>query len=142
MCSTFEIPGRLMGLNEYTNLCRRHHFAGARAKREQTEIVEACIMAAKVRRFTCPVDIGITWIEGGRLRDHDNIRFGAKFIIDALVSCGVIKDDSPRYLHHIYDHYKHSEKNPRIQVVVMPAKPEGRTVFYAGVSGVKGQTWN
>ena len=133
MCSTFEIPGRLMGLNEYTDLCRRHYYAGARAKREQTEIVEACIMAAKVRRFICPVDVGITWIEGGRLRDHDNIRFGAKFIIDALVRCGVIQDDSPRYLHHIFDHYIHNNANPRIQVAVMPARPEGRTVFYAPV---------
>ena len=142
MSDTFEIPGRLMGMNEYSGLQRSHHYAGARAKRDETERVEAAIMAAGVRKFSCPVEIGITYIEGkkrnGALRDPDNISAGArKFILDALVRQGIIHDDSPHYVRHFFEQFRYNENNPRIQVHIMPAAPEGRSVFFAPVTGIK-----
>lgn len=130
-----------MGLNEYTGLQRSHYYTGARAKKEQTWMVEQCIVAAGIVPYKCAVEVGITWIEGrqrnGAVRDIDGVRFGAKFILDALVNQGIIPDDSPRYVRHIFDQFKYNEKNPRIQVCIMSASPDGRSVYYAPVTGVK-----
>lgn len=138
---TFEIPGRLMGLNEYTAMQRSHYYTGAKAKKAQTRIVEECIVAAGIKPHRGPVEVGITWIEGrqpnGAVRDIDGVRFGAKFILDALVNKGIIPDDSPKYVRHIFDQFKYNETNPRVQVMIMSAAPEGRSVFYAPVTGVK-----
>ena len=40
--------------------------------------------------------------ERTKRRDADNIQSSAKFILDALKSCGVIKDDSRRYVTQVY----------------------------------------
>ena len=129
-----------MGLNEYINEQRRSIYAGAKAKRKQTDIVRACIKAARLQPYACPVEIRIVWIEGkrkGKVRDIDNVRFGAKFVLDALQEEGIIPNDNPIWVRHIFDQFRYNEKNPRIQVAIDEYDPTGRHVFYAPVTGLK-----
>lgn len=98
MKQTFEIPGRLDGLNEYTAACRSHAQVGGRVKRRNQEAVCWAIKRALLKPMETPVNIKISWYEkpkrkGSRMRDRDNIQFAVKFILDALVEMGIIPDD-------------------------------------------------
>ena len=130
-----------MSLNEYVNINRSSARKGNIAKREQTELVSYFIKTARLKPMKGPIEIAVSWIEGhnrnGRLRDVDNISFGVKFIMDALVECGIIPDDNPRIVRNVYHHYRFNAEDPRIEVVLMPYKEEGRTVFYMPISGLE-----
>lgn len=130
-----------MGLNEYVDAQRKFKLAGSQAKREETERVRMLIKAAKLKPYKCPVEIRIEWIEGkqknGALRDVDNIRFGAKFILDALVAEGILPNDNPRWVRNIYDWYKFNQTDPRVVVGIDPYNPKGRTVTYLPITGIK-----
>ena len=43
------------------------------------------------------------WHERTKKRDADNIASAKKFILDALVNCGVLQDDSRKYVKGFYD---------------------------------------
>ena len=99
MIQSFTVPGRLNGLNEYTEACRRHPHAGARMKRADQDTVLWAIKGAHLIPCRGRVRLRYRFYEapkrkGARLRDKSNIQgFGVKVIEDALVEAGVIPDD-------------------------------------------------
>lgn len=115
MIQTFTIEGRLDGLNEYTSANRSNPYAGAKMKKENQEAVMWAIKAARLKPAGA-VDVRITWIEKDMRRDPDNIRFAAKFILDALVQAGIIPNDTQRYIRGIHDRFMVNKSNPRIVV--------------------------
>ena len=87
---SFTIHGRLKGLNDYIDACRRNPKGGGRFKHKEQAWVSLCVRnklrGVKIRR---PVIIHYHWYEPNRRRDLDNIAgFGHKVIQDALVECG------------------------------------------------------
>jgi len=40
------------------------------------------------------IRLDTVWVESAKKRDPDNVRCGAKFILDAMVKVGIIPDDS------------------------------------------------
>ncbi len=104
----FTIEAQLPSLNEYSNACRTNAHAGAKFKKQVEEIVAWAILKGKnsgtLRKVTdYPVELEIEWHEKDRRRDVDNIKSAAKFLLDAMSSCGVIKDDGRRYISQIHD---------------------------------------
>lgn len=104
----FVIEVQLPSLNEYQNACRTHAQSGARFKKKVEEIITWAILKGKnsgtLRKVTdYPVQIEIEWHEKDKRRDVDNIKSAAKFILDAMTKCGVIKDDGRRYVSQIHD---------------------------------------
>ena len=87
MRQEFEVPGRLAGCNDYVGMCRANARAGAKVKREPD-----------------------------MRRDKDNIRFAAKFILDALVEAGVIDNDNWACVGSLSDDYLVNKANPRVIV--------------------------
>ena len=45
-----------------------------------------------------PVIIWFEWVEKDNRRDYDNIDFAKKFVLDALVRCGKLKDDNRQFV--------------------------------------------
>ena len=124
MRQTFEIPGRLDGLNEYTNANRSHWSSGKSMKSDQ-EVVVWAIKKARLKPMAGTVAVTITWVEGlkpgakqFRPRDRDNISFAKKFIMDALVEQGVLKDDSWNRVVSYTDLFRINRENPRIIVEI------------------------
>lgn len=125
----FTIPGRLRGLNDYIDACRGAHKAkdgcagwisGARMKKKDQEWVPLCIMN-KLRgvHIVKPVELHYEWIEKDRCRDLDNISgYGHKIIQDALVQCGVLKNDGPTYVVGFTDKFGVDRKHPRVEVEI------------------------
>ena len=94
MVVTFEVPGRLDGLNEITSENRSNRFQGSRGKKRNQRIVEAAIMAAGIKPFGKPVSGTVLIVRSDRRHDRDTLEAGAKkVILDAMKACGVIKND-------------------------------------------------
>ena len=113
------IPGLLPGLNEYSTLERRNRYEAATMKRQAE-----CVVMAEARRqlrslrITNPVAMDYHWIERNRKRDKDNIAFAKKFIQDALVKVGVLKNDGWAEIDHFTDNFAVDPRRPRIEVII------------------------
>ena len=115
---TLTIPGRLPGLNEYTNTCRTNPQKGNRMKQEaQTAIMWQIMAQMRRHRFDGPVFLLYRYFEKDRRRDKDNVSgFAHKVIQDALVQSGTIHDDGWDYVTGHMDLYEVDRDNPRIVV--------------------------
>lgn len=125
MIQRFEIKGALDGLNEYTKACNNHYHDGAKMKRRNQEVVSRAIKEASLKPMYGRVSVTITWVEGlrpdrerFRPRDRDNIAFAKKFVMDALVEAGILKDDSWNRVISYTDEFRINRNNPRIIVTL------------------------
>lgn len=117
MKKTLIIEGRLDGLNEYTRACRKNKFAGAKMKKENEVIISACILEQlQGVYFDGVVELSFRWYEKDRKRDLDNIAMAKKFILDALVSNGIIVADGWKGVIGFTDNFFVDKENPRIEV--------------------------
>lgn len=103
-----EIPLKLISLNEYVNLCRGNRYASANYKKSIQEQIAHHIKDLPV--FHNPIYINFTWVEANKKRDYDNIAFGKKFILDALVKSGKLKDDNRKCVAGFTDTFKYSNE--------------------------------
>ena len=94
MTQTFFIPGPLPGAND---IIRKHWRVYDNLKREWGGICSVYIRKAKLTPVRT-ARIAFEWHEPIPLRkqkrDPDNIIFGEKFVLDALVQTGILPDDS------------------------------------------------
>lgn len=115
---TFVIPRQLPGLNEYVAACRTSPQVGARMKRQ----VETMIMQyARIQRLpSCDglVHVAFAWHEPNRRRDVDNVAFAKKFILDALVTVGVLAGDGRKHVSGFSDSFHLDAREPRVVVTV------------------------
>lgn len=118
MKQSFEIPGRLIGLNEYVNDCRRNRYAAAKIKKDNQERICWEIKRHKLKRMENMVNVSFVWIEPNMKRDKDNISFAKKFILDALVTMKIIPNDNWRWINNLSDRFAVNKANPRIIVTL------------------------
>lgn len=115
---TFTIEGRLPSMNEIITLAKKgkgRYQPYAKAKHDYTNYIAYLVRQAPI--FKKP-SLKIVWYEKNKKRDMDNIVAGKKFILDGLVTTGVIKDDSRKYINDIHDIIEDDPKNPRIEVTL------------------------
>ena len=109
---SFTIHKRLMGLNEYTKENRINKYIGNRAKQyEQNFILWEIKSQLGNLKIDKPVIGHFTWIEENKRRDLDNISFAKKFILDALVTAGVLKDDNRKIVTNFTDNFKYEKES-------------------------------
>jgi len=115
----FDIPGKLPGLNEMIKAakCGKGSYQPyATMKREYGDMIGW--LAKKLPPHNI-VGIIIKWYEPDSRRDIDNIAAGGtKFIMDALVHAGVIKDDSQKYVKSISHEFYVDKQNAHIEVEI------------------------
>lgn len=124
MKQTFQIPGRLPGMNEIVNAARYNRFAGAKQKRDETE--RCAMWALQLTPFKDAVRLFIRWIEPNLRRDVDNIQGGVKFVLDGLVHAGKLPNDSRKWVKGIAHEFPEPDsKNPRVEVTLESASGGG-----------------
>ena len=102
-----EIPLKLPSLNEYINECRKNRYAGANMKRKvQNDIAPYLYKIPKLTK----VKIDFTWVEGNKRRDYDNVCYAKKFILDALVELGKLKDDNRKNVCGFSDNFYYGDE--------------------------------
>lgn len=105
----FEIPFKLIGLNDYINAERTNRFKASAIKKNIEKEIGYYVENSKRKGFLTPHEVPCTleieWTEGNMRRDGDNIAFAIKFIQDTLVRHGIFPNDTRKYiteLHHTF----------------------------------------
>lgn len=116
----FVILGKLPGLNEYTAANRTNPYKGGKMKKDGEQIVIWSIrQQMKGLHIDKPVRLHYHFFEPNRRRDLDNISaFSHKVIQDALVKCGVLKNDGWKEIVGYTDQFYQDKENPRIEVIL------------------------
>ena len=119
------IKGRLPGLNEYIDACRRNPFHGAKMKKDAEEAVFWSAKTTIRGKIPTPCRMRYTWYEANKKRDMDNVSsFGRKVIQDALVKGKYLPGDGWAYIVGFSDDFQVDRKNPRIEVTFEKIKQE------------------
>lgn len=105
---TLEIPYKFPSFNEYVNACRQNRYAGANMKAKAEGDISYYINLLPIFKKT--VKIHFHWIEGNKKRDYDNICFAKKFILDAMVKCGKLKDDNRKFVGGFQDSFSYGKE--------------------------------
>ena len=117
---SFFIPGILPGLNEIIASSKSGHGksnAYARLKNEMMDRIGLFIIQAHLK----PVKeayIEFQWHERNRKRDPDNIAAGKKFILDALVKAGILKNDGWAQIIGFHDTFFVDKRNEGVGVII------------------------
>ena len=121
---SFEIPEKLPSLNQVIAKNRGNAYAGNKLKQDTERMIMHCIRVAQStgkleKRYDGRVVIMVDWYEHENRRNVDNVKSANKFILDALVKTGVLKDDGPKYVQDIIGavHYPMYDNQARIQRV-------------------------
>ena len=105
--------GKLPSLNELIKAGRTNRYVGAKVKRELTQDLAWIFkVQARGKKYSEKVVISIHCYEGNLRRDDDNVLSGAcKVILDALQVAGIIKNDSPIYVHLKPERFQSEDKS-------------------------------
>jgi hypothetical protein len=118
------IPGPMPGLNEMLAAARSVRGKGsayATLKRQWGDVVWSRAQSAGLHRlgaFAVPVAVRFEWVERDRKRDPDNIRAGAKAILDGLVKAGVLAGDGWKHVAGLSDAFSVDAKSPGVRVTI------------------------
>lgn len=105
---TCEIGMKLPSLNEYVNVCRTNPYKASKYKKDLEKNIGGFI--EKIPQFEKPIKIHFHWIEGNKRRDLDNIAFSKKFILDAMVKSGKLKNDNRRCVTAFTDDFSYGKE--------------------------------
>ena len=121
------IEGDFPSLNDFIDANRRSkgrwNKGNQMKQRDQNIIV--CYIKQQMRKIhiDCPVYLKYTYYCRNRKRDLDNISgYFHKVFQDALVHCGVLQNDSWKYIVGFSDDFFVDNKNPRIEVEIVEMK--------------------
>lgn len=90
------VSGKLPSINEYIDACRKNKYLAAKMKKDAENLV--MLQTLRLTQIRKRVFIRFTWYEENRRRDPDNVRAGAKFILDALQKNGKLKNDNSKWI--------------------------------------------
>lgn len=90
------IKGKLPSLNEYIEAERTNRYKAAKMKKEAEELIIWQIK--QMKPIKSKIRIKFTWHEEKKRRDPDNVRFAAKFVLDAMQKCGKLPNDNASWI--------------------------------------------
>lgn len=111
----FTINAKLPSLNEYIAACNKNRYVGGRFKHEIEEVIGWAIKQAQVKGTLKPTrkpcKVSFEWYEKTAKRDCDNIASAKKFILDAMQTCGIIQNDTQRYITGFTDDFYKADRD-------------------------------
>lgn len=120
----FAIRRKLPSLNTVISKNRTNRYMGAKFKADIEEAIGWDIKQALTQHtlepITEPCDILIDFYESTIRRDVDNIQSAQKFILDAMVKNGVLKNDNRKWVKQIY-HEIHDDSEDWVNVTIKSA---------------------
>lgn len=116
MKQSIVIQGRFPSLNDVIKACKSHYGAYSKMKKEMT--LSVAWQATQLKRHEQPVSITFTWYEPNSNRDIDNVRHGAKYILDGLVEAGVLDGDGQKHVQQLKDFFHVDKIKPRVLITI------------------------
>lgn len=105
-------------LNEYINAERSNRQKAARIKKFQTDGVCWIAIQEKFKLNPGKYDVNFIWMKPNNKKDHDNIAFCKKFILDGLVKAKVIQSDGSKFINNFQDRFVLDNTKPYIYCIV------------------------
>ena len=112
---TCEIQMRLPSANEYIRVCRKNKYCASEFKKSVED--DILMFISRLPRFENPVEIHFHWVEENKKRDLDNICFAKKFILDAMVKAGKLKDDNRKCVTAFTDTFSYDKESKVILTI-------------------------
>lgn len=116
-----KIEGELTDHNAFIAGLNRSRWIGAGIKRDETSRVAMEIRHNRdiqpVQNY--PVRIIYHWYSKDRRKDIDNVAFAKKFINDALVDTGILKNDGRKCISGFEDFFYIDKEHPRVMVEIL-----------------------
>lgn len=85
-------------MNDIIQVARQHKFAANAQKKKWGGITQKAIEKERngedISFVDCEPYIHFSWMFSNKKRDRDNIEAARKFILDGMISAGLLKDDS------------------------------------------------
>jgi len=94
-----------VSLNEYIDAERSNRYKAAKIKEQQTNSVYYLTRSQKFRIEQKKYDIIFTWFMPNERKDHDNICFAKKFVLDGIIKAGVLPNDNGKYIGDFQDKF-------------------------------------
>lgn len=117
--TTITIPGELPDLNMIIDKSKSHWAAYSKTKKAFTNQVA---WLAKGKGKFKRINLDVTYYCKNRRKDPDNIIGGGnKFVLDGLVTAGVIKNDGWRHVNDISCRCRLDRDNPRVVIKIREA---------------------
>ena len=121
------IDMKLPSFNEYINAERANKYKAAKMKKDLEEQISWYL--AKLPHFEKQVKIDFYWIEENYRRDADNAAFSKKFILDAMVKMGILKNDNRKYVGAFADYFpKPTGENAKVILKISEMDDQGGVV--------------
>lgn len=110
----------LPGWNQSMDMARGNKIQAAKEKKQvENQIqIEARHQLRRIK-FKEPVIMRYEWYEPNKRRDKDNIACAKKYVQDALVKGGYLKNDGWKDIEGFSDKFFVDAENPRVEVVIM-----------------------
>lgn len=106
-----EIPMKLPSLNEYIDACKIHKGKWNKGNQMKQDYQNDMIMfLSKMPKYNNPIKVHFLWIEENKRRDLDNVCFAKKFILDAMIKAGKLKDDNRKYVQGFTDNFAYGKE--------------------------------
>lgn len=114
MKQTLFIPGPLPGMNDYSGKGTRFKYTDDKAK--WALAIHFCIRQQRLQPMG-RVTLRWTWYEKDQKRDPDNFSsIGKKFVLDALKSDGIIRNDGWKHIAGWTDRWEVNKEAPGVMV--------------------------
>lgn len=121
----FFVHKVLPNLNDYTKATRSKINASAGMKKKTEKVImKEAVEQLGGWKTDKPVFIIFRWVEKNKRRDHDNVAFAKKFILDALVKAGILKGDGWKHVTGFLDTFDIDEENPGVEVCIVEVGDE------------------
>lgn len=104
----YVIDMKLPSLNDYIDVCRSNKYQASKYKKDLENQIG--LFLTKMPKYTKPIKIHFTWIEGNKKRDLDNIAFAKKFILDAMQKFGKLENDNRKYVYAFTDSFEYGKE--------------------------------
>ena len=116
------IPGDIsVSLNIILDFAKTHWSKYYKMQQDVVNLIYYHLKAQKVKPVVekYPVKIEFTWYMANKRRDCDNLASNKKFILDALVKAGVLRNDGWEETSGGFeDHFAIDKVSPRIEISI------------------------
>lgn len=104
--NTFTIRAKLPSLNDVIAKNRANRYYANNFKQDIEELIgweiKQALTSGTLKPVSNPCEIYIWWHEATKRRDVDNIQSSQKFVLDAMVKNGALKNDNRKYVKQIH----------------------------------------
>lgn len=105
--SEFKVVFKFKSLNEVINESKQHWSKYSKVKEKLNNTIS--LQCPKLN-IDYPIDIIFEWHPKDKRKDHDNIAFNKKYILDAMTKKGTINVDTQKVVKNFRDNFIYDSK--------------------------------